>query len=374
VTVMPVEPFRRLIRRLLPLCLLALAACAKTGEPLPPLVRVPRPAADLVCRQLGDAILLSVSTPKENTDGSALSNLAVVELLRVWEESPPFPAPLAEDEFLNRAHGVFRLSAGKTSNPFKQPVLTFRDDFAQENRAEIFGRTFRYAVRFINKKNQTAGLSNQASVSPVPLPAPPAVPASTVTQGSVKLSWKKAEEQTLDSIPARVLGYRIYRSESLAGLPGELLTPVPVEKTEFEDTRFQFDRTYYYSVSIVGSVGAPDAESLPSPPLEVVTEDRFPPGAPQNLDGIVVDGVAVLLWSAPEENDVAGYRIYRSAGGAAKELLTPELVRIFSYRDERGSPDQAYEYFVAAVDTHGNEGPAAAVRPERPSPHRLLRR
>ena len=134
--------------------------------------------------------------------------------------------------------------------------------------------------------------------------------------------------------------------------------PKPLPGPEFEDRNFGFDRTYYYKVSVVGR-SEPYAETSASSALEVVTRDTFPPGPPANLNAIVESGVVFLLWSAPPQKDVAGYRVYRSSQGGQGQLLETELVRELSYRDTKAAPAHTYAYSVRAVDTHGNEGPPA---------------
>jgi fibronectin type 3 domain-containing protein len=78
---------------------------------------------------------------------------------------------------------------------------------------------------------------------------------------------------------------------------------------------------------------------------------------------VVGNGVVILLWALPPDPDVAGYRIFRGEeAGREKQLLQPALVTALSYRDEKAPAGRKYEYFVIAVDTHGNESvPAHAV-------------
>jgi hypothetical protein len=353
----------RIQHRLLPLCVLAFTGCAKISEPLPPLVLVPQPATDLAGKQYGDTIVLSVSAPMLNTDGSRVENLAWVETLRVTDDRRDGGAPLPEDVFLARAVEVSRVSAEDTARIRKDRTLAFRDDLSGENPAEIFKRAYRYGVRFINKKNQTAGLSNQVYIAPVQLPPLPTDLSYALTQDYVRLTWKPPSESAAGPALPRVLGYRVYRSEDPQQLTETPLTAQPIDRPELEDRGFQFDRTYYYAVSIIGSLENPYAETLPSTPLAVSTVDTFPPGGPENLDGIVENGIVTLLWTASAASDVAGYRVYRREAEAEKrELLNLELIRVLSYRDGQAQAGKTYEYSVTAVDAHGNEGPAVALR------------
>jgi hypothetical protein len=356
------------------LCLLPpffslLIGCAKTAEPQPPVARVARPASDLAARQYDAAVILKVAAPTENTDGTKIGGVRTVEVFRVTLSGRNNAAALPEAEYLARAARIYQISGDEIPPLLKEPVWTFRDDLAGRDPKEAYTRAYVYAVRFINSKNQTAGLSNQAFIAPVPIPAPPTDLACRQSQDEMKLTWKAPPEYSVGSLRARVLGYRVYRSEDLTRLTETALNASPVEKPEFDDRSFQFDRTYYYAVSVIGSLQNPYAESLASAPLRVETRDTFPPGPPGHLDGVAEDGAAVLLWTASEAPDVAGYRVYRKREGTPeREMLNSELILGQSFRDQRVQPGATYDYSVAAVDTHGNEGAPATLRLEIPRP------
>ena len=112
----------------------------------------------------------------------------------------------------------------------------------------------------------------------------------------------------------------------------------------------------------MGSSENPYAESLPSAPLRVDAADVFPPGMPKNLTYVVENGFVMLLWSAPDDADVAGYRVYRTEEGSSERiLLQQQQVTTLSFRDDKATPGKKYQYGVTALDTHGNEGPAATA-------------
>jgi len=56
--------------------------------------------------------------------------------------------------------------------------------------------------------------------------------------------------------------------------------------------------------------------------------------------------------------------IERSMTLAARVPLQTQLVVTLSFRDDQVRRGVQYEYSIAAVDTHGNEGPAATVTVE----------
>jgi fibronectin type 3 domain-containing protein len=70
--------------------------------------------------------------------------------------------------------------------------------------------------------------------------------------------------------------------------------------------------------------------------------------------------VVDLSWSISPENDVAGYRVYRSEQeGARGELIQPALVSTPAVRDTSVQLGHRYWYTVTAVDRAGNESAAS---------------
>ncbi len=358
-------PAPGLIRPFILLVPLFLSSCAKTGEPQPPLVRVPRPSVDLSVLQQDDGVVLILSMPRENTDGSPAVPPSEIEVFRLTQEDRRDREGISENDFLARAERIFDVR-DDLSAVLSGERLVFRDSLSGEDRAVVYQRAYRYAVRFVNSRNQTAGLGNQAVIAPVPVPAPPAEISFEVTQSFIRLRWSPPQENADGSRPARVAGYKLYRSEDPGVFSAAPLHEGLLVRPEFEDRSFQFDRTYCYAVSVVASAEDPYAESRASALLAVTPADRFPPPAPVNLQAVVDRGVVLLLWSAPDAPDVSGYRIYRTDKTGGRVVLHSGAVPALSFRDEKVEAGTSWLYGVAAVDTHGNEGPPAEVSVETP--------
>ena len=342
--------------------------CAKIADPQPPLVRIPKPAADLSAYQRSDFIMLTVTKPTQNTDGSKATTLAGIDVFRLNEQAGQGGSekPLPAREFNKRAALILSIPAGSFSKYMNGDSIVIEDPLSLPDKSSIYSTAFRYAVAFINKKKEAAGLSNQVIVAPVPIPSPPPAPSAEVKENFIDLKWAEPSENMDGTKPPRIAGYNIYRAEAPQKIPGTRLNSEPVQKPEFEDHSFQFDKTYYYEVGTVGSAQNPYAESLPSPVCAVEARDVFKPAPPENFNAIMEDGSIILLWMRSPSTDIAGYRIYRQGKRTgARVLLQKELITVLSFRDTTIEPGDQYEYTIQAVDTHGNE--STPVRAEAES-------
>src|SRR4029077_13965988 len=119
-------------------------------------------------------------------------------------------------------------------------------------------------------------------------------------------------------------------------------------------------KTYVYQVRSLVIAGGNPIESDDSMPALVTPRDTFPPGAPQNhvVAEIPLENGAVsedLSWSLNLENDLAGYRIYRSEQQRERgHSLQVELLLSPAYRDVSVQHGHRYWYVVTAVDRAGN--------------------
>jgi hypothetical protein len=348
---------------LLAIGILCGADCAKIADPQPPQALIPEAAVDLAAKQVSDYVVLTVSKPGRNTNGSPATNLRSLEVLRLAGISKT--DALTGDGFARQASPILSIPAGKFSDYLHGDSFVIEDKLLIPRRSVIYSSSFRYAVVFTSNKNQAAGFSNQALIRPVPIPLPPTLTAD-VTESFIHLKWAAPSQNMDESKPARIAGYKIFRSEDSKIPLSPVNTDMIVER-EFKDGNFQFDKTYYYRISVVGSIQNPYAESLPSDAIAVSAKDIFPPQPPGNFHAVFQDGAAYLLWVPSPSTDVAGYRIYRLEPGVAQmRLLKAELITMPSFQDSGLKTGVKYEYYVTAVDAHGNESAAVGATVQVP--------
>ncbi|MDR0841906.1 MAG: fibronectin type III domain-containing protein [Acidobacteriota bacterium] len=355
----------------LPLALwlcLSLSGCARIADPKPPEAHVPAAVGDLVARQVASQVVLTFSPPAKNTGGTATGTGGTLEIFRLAEKSGH--APLTEESFLGQATHILSIPAARFPEYLRDGVFVVTDAPPDAHGGKPGDWRFRYAVAFANARRQTGGLGSQAVIR---LMQPPPVPqglAATVAEDGISIRWTPPPAIPDDADGSRVAGYNVYRAEE----PGTLLakplniTPIkpitPLGVVEYRDGDFQFDKTYYYSVSAIGDFGedsggdfATSAEGARSEALAVEVRDVFPPAPPENLTVVAEEGSVTLFWTPSPSRDVAGYRIFRKKGdGAAWERLQPELVGGLSHRDAvaggGSAPDMVYG--IEAVDKSGN--------------------
>jgi len=347
--------------------LLLLSSCAKTADPQPPTLRVPRPATDLRATQYSDTVILTVSMPTQNTNGSPVTSLRSIELFRVVEARPGLARAWNDQELEERGDRILSVGSDRFAAYGNQNTFVYRDTEPVPDRRRLFRSALTYAIRFINNRNQTAGFSNRAYLEPMPIPGAPTGLAADRYPDRIDLQWVPPAANLDGTKPPNVAGYNVYRSEDPNSFPPVPLNQSPVAAPAFADTGFEFDRTYYYSVSVIGNLKDPYAEGRPSQPLRVDARDTFPPGRPGNLNAVVEGTVVVLLWTPPAAADVAGYRVYRSEEGMpARKPLHEGILATLSFRDENAPHGKKLVYSVTAVDRHSNEGPRAEVTVEVP--------
>lgn len=83
-------------------------------------------------------------------------------------------------------------------------------------------------------------------------------------------------------------------------------------------------------------------------------EDTTPPFKPRGVRSITGDGEVTLVWLANQENDLAGYHVYRNdqPSGYFERIGTTSDTFYIDRDVENG---RTYYYAISAFDIHGNE-------------------
>jgi len=348
--------------------------CGAPGEPLPPSPPVPVAVTDLKAQQLGDAVLLSFALPTKSTLGPRLTDIPTLE---VWRGALRPDGTTDPRSF----HLVDTVPGSILKTYLQDGMVTYPHPLQPEELRASAGEIALFRIRTAVSERKASLDSNQVSLDLYPVPQRIDTLTADVGEKSIALKWTAPNSTSAGAELPPIKEFHVYRGEldpasasaaekDLHGgvwkLP--LLQIGVTTDLEYQDSGFEFGRTYSYVVRTAISEGGSLLESGDSRPVILTPKDIFPPGAPQDVVAAVLPGpsagtsVVDLSWAINLETDLGGYRVYRSESDSARgELLTPTLLLTPSYRDSTVQPGHRYWYTVTAVDRAGNESASSAV-------------
>jgi len=306
------------------------AGCGYIGEPLPPLANVPARVTDLTAVQRGPRILVQFTIPDLTTEGRAIKDAVKLDL-RIGSAGVPF-------------------DAGKWAAQAKLiPEGTAKTGLAHYEipAAEWTGKEAILAVRAIGANGKEAGWSSFLVLPVVPPPERPAAVAATPAAEGVRLTWR-----------ANGAAFRVFRKTT-----GDFALVATVQQPQWTDAAAEAGNPYTYVVQTIVALGNnpgnnvgtnKEAQSDLSEEVTITPVDTFAPAVPSGLTPSAATNSIELLWERNTEPDLAGYRIYRAAGGGPFEKLA-DVSQIPSYSDRKVEHGKTYRYAVSAVDQTGNE-------------------
>jgi hypothetical protein len=187
-------------------------------------------------------------------------------------------------------------------------------------------------------ENSETALSVYQSGYTLPPPGPPKnLRLIGTTDSTVKLSWSPKVYHSL-------LGYNLYRSTVAGEHNDPPINSSVITDTVSQDTGLHATEVYYYAVS---SVSTSYLEGCLSPDLEITV------GRPLTPTGLIAEAeknMVTLCWQHNPEDDVIGYKIYRT-----EDCSTYVLVDSVGWQnvfwDHTVSNGTIYYYRITAVDS-----------------------
>lgn len=329
-------------------------ACGKRKPPLPPIEKVAQRVV-IAGFQRGNQVRLEWTMPTRNAPGASILNISRADVYRL-AESIKSTESLTEDEFSSRSTLIATVSINDSD--FARKTLNYLDtlEFAGQN------IRLRYAVRFVNASGSKAAFSNFLLIEPAAKIAnAPSLSAVRVTQDELQISWKVPTTNIDGSQPANIIGFNLYRAKA-DETPAKLLNTTAITGNEFKDKKFEFGSNYKYFVRTVSlGTNAEPIESQESNIVEVVPKDTFAPNSPEGITLAASPNTISIFFASNLENDIAGYKIYRSTDKVSWQLLTDKLLETNTFQDTKVESGKKYYYYLIAVDKFGNESEKSEI-------------
>lgn len=249
---------------------------------------------------------------------------------------------------------------GKTYMPVSdEPIINAsKDEIDKSRRAYKLdslaenNKTYYYRVKGITAFGETSPPSDSVSGSGfMPIAAAPNFTKWTTDNVKVDLEWQFPSQGT------EITGFRIERSRSENG-PYQVIESAKLNDRSYEDEKPL--ATNYYRVVAYNS-----RSQRSSFPVLVQLEDSIPPVIPNGLSGLIDSvGTVALTWDQNAEDDLLGYRIYRSNFKNSEFVqVTKEAVERNNWLDTVNvkTLTSSVYYQISAVDFRFNESERSPV-------------
>ncbi|MDW3229590.1 MAG: hypothetical protein PHQ48_07070 [Acidobacteriota bacterium] len=330
-------------------------ACGRKGQLVEPVPKIPQPVRDLAVVQRGEKLIFNWTLPQVYLNGDPLE-ISGVDILGLEVQGDTNTTSSEQQlikHFAKYSKPLSELRIGQFQMGNNQASLQL------DIQASV-GKKYLFGLKIKGKKGGWSEVSNLVELTPELLPLPPSRLKGEIFEDKIILSWQPPV-YCLDGVtPPQEVQFNIYRSQD-GGFTQ--LNQTPFSEPRFEDRNFDFSATYSYKVRAGFRRGRQFKESADSEILKITVVDIFPPRTPEEIKAIIGEEGVTLSWLPNQEEDLAGYRVYRLKEGEPEPVfLTAELLKTPVFLDRSVEKNCLYVYSIRAVDSSGNESPPEEIR------------
>ena len=242
---------------------------------------------------------------------------------------------------------------GKTFNrlnetPIAIPMQGKNDKIFYSDTLIQKGLTYQYRIIGVDSFSEESPAS-EALTAKLQVPfekVPDFADIKTVNNNSVELTWYYQTS-------AEIKGFKIYRSKSLKDKKILIYKGLNPSETNYTDNNPNYDNYYFLSVYN-------DAEEKLNPfPFYAQLIDSIPPAKPSKPNGYCDSlGVVFLCWNAHPDEDVKGYRLFRSNSPDKNFMMcASKMIADTFYVDtiNLNTLSKSVYYKINAVDSRDNQ-------------------
>lgn len=320
----------------------------------------PAPVEDLAVTQIGQALEISFTPPRQAADGERLTKPLDIQIFR----AAILPGQQAHDQLDGQDRWMV-LGRDELARHTRGGKIVLTSPISEEDFNRWQGATLTISVRALTqgfRRRPVIGeLSKPVETTLLKVSGPVEGFDIVTREKALELRWSPPQEIQGGRRPQYFSRYRVYQSKT--GEPGSFRPVGETESTTYLDPEFEFNHTYYFKVRAVFKKDSHVAESADSQIRSITPRDTFPPQAPKSLSAIYTTRAVELIWTANSEADLAGYNVYRREGEGPPTHLNKELIRTPIFRDTEFEPGRKYSYSITAVDLAHNESPPSEEAP-----------
>ena len=230
------------------------------------------------------------------------------------------------------------------------------------------GKVIKVRVSFADDAGNAEALTSAATdvvaAEPSEPPDKPKGLSATATQGSVTLTWKDPND---DSITGYVILRRV-RVNNQGGDFSVLVANTETVATTYTDDTVAASTTYTYRIKAINGAGTSERSrwvhiDTPAPPI---------PDKPTGLNATATHDSVTLTWNDPQDESITGYVILRripgdDPQGHFNELAADTGTAATTYTDDTVAASTSYTYRIKAINQYGTSERSRWVHIDTPA-------